>query len=530
MDAARDVNPELDSFREQWRAEVRARNTAVSTSQEQQQQQEGETTVPILSDSSKDTVPRPSRATHPSSGKPKVFDTDEDYVQARAFDEPEPPIQAKKQDDKGKGELVTALDHYERAVEKETQGSLGDSLTLYRKAFRMDHKVDQKYKNKHFASAWAKPAQPVKPTTTVHEPSTTGSSENKALTTEDLVISFSELKIEPAAPPIKGMPQPPCPIASLPEEILVHILRDVAVADVGDYVRLSRVCKRFAWLVGTEDSVWRHICLDSKFGFTCMHYDFQVHPNWRPLLESTRRERAILSGLSDADFDPNELAQRQEEEAYATTIALFNTTYQSSWQKMFRRRPRIRFNGCYISTVNYIRPGQQVNSITWNSPVHIVTYYRYLRLFRDGTAISLCTVDEPSAVVHHMTKENMAVHKGGAMGHLPSSVMHLALPARWKLSSAADYEGKAGDGEKEVSLADSEGDLFVESDGGGNYLYRMELSLRSAGKGARNNKLQWRGFYSFNKTSDVWDEFTLRNDNNKPWFFSRVRTYGFGES
>jgi F-box protein 9 len=34
----------------------------------------------------------------------------------------------------------TALEHYEKAVEKESQGSLGDSLNLYRKAFRVRHK------------------------------------------------------------------------------------------------------------------------------------------------------------------------------------------------------------------------------------------------------------------------------------------------------------------------------------------------------------------------------------------------------
>lgn len=399
----------------------------------------------------------------------------------------------------------------------------------------MDHKVDQKYKNKHFAAAWAKPAHPIKPPTAPHEPATTATPPDKSLTTESLIASFAGLKIEPEKPPIQGMPEPPCPIASLPEEILVHILQDVATSDVADFVRLSRVCKRFAWLVGTEDRIWRHVCLSSIFGFNCMHYDFQVQPDWRPIGDpngvvlGSNSNSNSLSEDCESGYTPNELVQRRQEEAYATTVALYNTIYQSSWQKMFRRRPRIRFNGCYISTVNYIRPGQQVNSISWNTPVHIVTYYRYLRLFRDGTAISLCTVEEPSAVVHHMTKDNMAVHKGGAMNHLPSSVMHLALPARWKLSSMADYDDKTGDGEKEVSLADSEGDLFIETEGGGNYLYRFDLSLRSAGRAARNNKLVWRGFYSLNKTSGDWDEFTLRNDNNKPWFFSRVKTYGFGE-
>jgi len=34
-----------------------------------------------------------------------------------------------------KGEPVSALNYYEKAVEKEAAGSLGDSLRLYRKAF-----------------------------------------------------------------------------------------------------------------------------------------------------------------------------------------------------------------------------------------------------------------------------------------------------------------------------------------------------------------------------------------------------------
>lgn len=35
----------------------------------------------------------------------------------------------------------SALEHYERAVEKETTGSLGDSLLHYRKAFKVGHSI-----------------------------------------------------------------------------------------------------------------------------------------------------------------------------------------------------------------------------------------------------------------------------------------------------------------------------------------------------------------------------------------------------
>lgn len=70
------------------------------------------------------------------------MDDDDDYIQAVSFDAP-PRAESSSElvpGQPGKAvekELVTALDHYEKAVEKEALGSLGDSLKLYRKAFRV---------------------------------------------------------------------------------------------------------------------------------------------------------------------------------------------------------------------------------------------------------------------------------------------------------------------------------------------------------------------------------------------------------
>lgn len=136
MDAPTDINPELESFREQWRAEVRAKRPAASASHQQ-----SSTTTSHAGPSKRTTAPGPPpRPTaHLGFGKSKLLDTDEEYVEPLAFDDSESvqPVQPARQKDMEKGEPVTALDHYERAVEKESQGSLGDSLMLYRKAFRV---------------------------------------------------------------------------------------------------------------------------------------------------------------------------------------------------------------------------------------------------------------------------------------------------------------------------------------------------------------------------------------------------------
>jgi len=49
------------------------------------------------------------------------------------------------------------------------------------------------------------------------------------------------------------------------------------------------------------------------------------------------------------------------------------------YRVMFLLRPRMRTDGVYIAKITYFRPGYSDTSFT--NPVHLVTYYRYLRFF-----------------------------------------------------------------------------------------------------------------------------------------------------
>jgi len=380
----------------------------------------------------------------------------------------------------------------------------------------MDHRVDQKYKNKHFppSSLISKPTNPNPSNASVTVPNTAHHSlDGPPQSIKQLIAGFSGLSIEPAPPLVEGTPAPPCPFAELPDEILIHIIKDLAVRDVASFVRLAQVCKRMAYLVLTEEQIWKRICVGSEVGFGAMHYEWQREVLGGPLQEDHILD--IQDDFEDEEALPPTVPLSKEEVTGALLPA-----YSSSWQQMFRLRPRIRFNGCYISTVNYIRPGQgSISQVTWHNPVHIVTYYRYLRFFRDGTVISLLTTDEPADVVHHLTKELQDVHRGGGSAYLLSIVMQHALRGRWRLSAVSDNP--------ELNLKDAEGDLFIETEGvNQKYLYRMKLSLRNSGKGVRNNKLVWQGFWSYNLLTDDTGEFGLRND--KAFFFSRVKSYGSG--
>ncbi|KAK4128635.1 hypothetical protein N657DRAFT_667842 [Parathielavia appendiculata] len=518
-------NPELESFREQWKAEVRARHVVPSRSQSQQHQR-------AAAGPSTTYAKTPARVKPPQpKKKPAAQEEDDDNAQSRSFDEPAAarPTSSHDREQLGApemGEPVSALEHYERAVEKEAAGNLGDSLKLYRKAFRMDDAVDIKYKNKHFPKAVPKPA-PAAPFRRAPVGADSVSKPDEPQSMNDLIASFSVVSIAPAPPAVEGMPPSPCPLASLPEELLVHILRDVAILDVGDFVRLAQVCKRLAYLVATEDRIWRRICLGPEFGFEGMHYYWQRQITWGPLTEQDllrEADEAVAGGSHTPEVEapplPLTLAERTRrhvQESTANTLMFYHSLYSCSWQRMFRLRPRIRFNGCYISTVNYIRAGQaNVNSVTAGLPVHIVTYYRYLRFFRNGTVISLLTTAEPADVVHHLTREAVALHVGGANPHLPSAVVQSVLKGRWRLARKADNPG--------ASLSEAEGDVVVETEGVSKYIYRLDLALGTAGKGTKNNKLSWKGFYSYNPLTGDWAEFTMKN--NKPYHFSRVRSYG----
>lgn len=422
-----------------------------------------------------------------------------------------------------KKEPRSALDHYELAVERESEGSLGDSLNHYRKAYRLDAGVDRIYKNKHFPPSSFK-SKPTNPNTsnaavTVPNPAHHSLDGPPASTISELIVSFSSLPIPVEEPPTDKSPQPPCPISTIPSEIFITILLQTAIVDVASFARLSLVCKRFAYLVATEDRIWKRVCLGPEFGFGAMHYNWTCTITGGPL--------PLSVGDLDADLTSLDLLDT------STTLDPFalSPTYPT-YRRMLQTRPRLRFNGCYISTVNYIRPGGNTASqVTWNTPVHIVTYYRYLRFFRDGRCASLLTTNEPIDVVHHLTKENMhARHAGG----LPSAVMNNCLRGRWKLSGDP-YHTATGEGGKEKEDGE-EGSIHIETEGADaghahpKYIYKMALQLKSAGRSAgatRNNKLAWMGYWSYNKLTDDWAEFGLKND--KAFFWSRVRSYGIGE-
>lgn len=133
-----DSNPELESFRKQWQEEVTRRaNTTTTQSQ----------SLPFLNNHSSGPSNSSQRPPRPKNIYENPKTTEEDAVvepQSLHFDGPSGTTEGIGDDgiysngkSTGVKEPQSALEHYEKAVEKEGQGSLGDSLDLYRKAFRV---------------------------------------------------------------------------------------------------------------------------------------------------------------------------------------------------------------------------------------------------------------------------------------------------------------------------------------------------------------------------------------------------------
>ena len=156
---------------------------------------------------------------------------------------------------------------------------------------------------------------------------------------------------------------------------------------------MAQVCKRLAYLVITEDKIWKSVTLSEEYGFPAMHYNYATTIEGRPLEDKYEELRPYQD---ESDSNSTSDLRLQTFKSLSYTQSLLPAPYPS-YRQMFRTRPRLRFNGCYISTVNYARPGAHAsNSLAWGAPVLVVTYFRYLRFFRDGTAISLLSTTEPA--------------------------------------------------------------------------------------------------------------------------------------
>ncbi|KAG2226653.1 hypothetical protein INT45_001000 [Circinella minor] len=359
----------------------------------------------------------------------------------------------------------TAIDYYIVAVDNERQGKLSQALAAYRRAFKLDPDVDYHYK-RHYQKHIAPTFSSSNISTSTAPLSTTGTTVtaqpdevtqvfqhivpvgNEYITPsatrkdplEDLIKAFTNESI----PYLPIVDYKPVHVARIPSELLLQVLQHLVLRSVSSVSEFALVCKNF-FLLTRAPSLWRFA---SEHAFKTPYMTIETSRDYQ------------------ADY--------------------VEKVYNGHWMRMFIERPRIRYDGIYISTCHYIRPGSNEN--TFNQPVHLVTYYRYLRLFPDGTIIKYLSTEEPEHVVRLLTPgfNRRQVFRG--------------------------------------HFEQNEGRLYVEMK---DILrprenFRMVLNIKSTHRG-RHNKLSWVEYAS--ETEGREDETHYDLKMMKPYFFSPVRSY-----
>ncbi|XP_020246524.1 F-box protein 7 isoform X2 [Asparagus officinalis] len=149
---------------------------------------------------------------------------------------------------------------------------------------------------------------------------------------------------------------------SLPDELIYEVF---ARADPYSLGRAACVCRKWRYTI-RNPSLWQNACLRA----------------WQ------------LSGASE-------------------NYKIVTSMYDCSWRKMWTHRPRVRFDGLYVSRNTYVRVGVAEWKVT--NPVHLVCYYRYIRFYPNGRLlykVSSQRVKEAAKCMHLRASKPDCVYKG----------------------------------------------------------------------------------------------------------------------
>ncbi|EMP40236.1 F-box only protein 9 [Chelonia mydas] len=189
----------------------------------------------------------------------------------------------------------------------------------------------------------------------------------------------------------------------------------------------------------------------------------------------------------------------------------------TSWREMFLERPRVRFDGVYISKTTYIRQGEQSLDGFYRA-WHQVEYYRYMRFFPDGQVMMLTTPEDPPSIVPRLRTKN-ARTDAILLGHYRLSqdtdnqTKVFAVLMKKKEEKPVDYHKYRYF--RRVSVQETE------------HSFHVGLQLCSSGR-QRFNKLVWI-HHSCNITYKSTGETAVSAfDIDKmytPLFFARVKSF-----
>ncbi|TIB61312.1 hypothetical protein E3P77_04040 [Wallemia ichthyophaga] len=339
---------------------------------------------------------------------------------------------------------------YEQAVEAEQVGQLGDSIDLYRRAFKLDDAVDKRYARyvSHKVAREREEANDNDDGAITHERDDIELNKDgnyvynfaKTIQTEPDAPKQSSYRLDAIDKLIESLDNTltlaaenedeQCPISALPDEIILHIYRNlVQRTDLQTLVRFSHTSKKLL-LLSNDNIIWKDL---ARTHLVAPH---QLKPSVR-----------------------------------VDELALVK--YSGNWRKLWIDTPRVRLDGVYISICRYLRHGESESA--WTTFTQLVTFYRYLRFFPDGLVISWLSTDVPTSSVPALN-ENLRC-KG-------------LLHGRWKLRNDSILIDDLKDPDRDIRRV--------------SYVFRMKAKLKSSVHG-KHNKIELLEYVSVNREEEEVD-------------------------
>lgn len=198
--------------------------------------------------------------------------------------------------------------------------------------------------------------------------------------------------------------------------------------------------------------------------------------------------------------------------------SLSDNKLEFDWRQVYSNKPRVNFDGVYISKTRYVRLGDVGFTDLTYRPFHTVRYYRYLRFFPDRRVFILTTNEEPDKIV---------------------PIFRHAIHSKQFSSDLSILEGTfefIGTNEIEIT---AEKDCTVSSNKKVQPQYwsrqtplsqklNLKFELKTSGKSPyKNDVLKWLEYTILTKleTGQELDSFDLVSDMFPNLIFSRVRRF-----
>ncbi|KAK3775552.1 hypothetical protein RRG08_048188 [Elysia crispata] len=350
----------------------------------------------------------------------------------------------------------TAKAFFIQGMEAEDDGMLNEAIYFYRKALQLVPDIESKLGNLFQHSPRDRARQDSESSVEGIEP-------------EGMVIDgLDKLKLSKDGLCQMEYEQRMTHISCLPVELIIYILHWVVSNDLDlrSLDMFAMVCKGF-YMCARDERVWKKACLKV----------------WGLNLGSCKK-------------------------------------YGSSWRRMMIDRPHLLFDGCYISKVTYVRPGEQ-SLDSFYRPFHLVEYFRYIRFFPNGQVLMLVSPEDPLQSLPKLKNCNSrapGILRGGY--RMADSKVTCLLKRVHTESQVNQYRYK-----RQQRQANNQTEM--ES------CYVVECDILSSGRRA-HAQLVWKS-YSIQNISkltgeQVHTQFDLTRRTFPPLIFSRVKSYTLSSS